>query len=229
MHRQIVLDTETTGISAKAGHRIIEIGCLELVDRSLSGRDFHVYLNPERAVDAGALKVHGLSDEFLQDKALFSEHAQQLWEFLFGAELLIHNASFDIGFLDMEFARVKQPDGSSYPQLSSVCMVTDTLAMARKIHPGQANSLDALCKRYNVDASKRGFHGALLDSDLLCRVYLQMTGGQISLLSNKNDTDVKKQQANAGEVLSDGSAVYVVQATAEELKAHNEFSAQTAE
>lgn len=174
--RQIVLDTETTGLEPEDGHRIIEIGCLELIDRRLSGRQFHRYINPERSVEAGALTVHGLSDEFLSDKPLFAEIADEFIDFIRDGELLIHNAPFDVGFLDSELARL---DGA--PRIASVARVQDTLAMARELHPGQRNSLDALCRRYEVDNTNRKLHGALLDSELLAEVYLMMTGGQVAL------------------------------------------------
>jgi DNA polymerase-3 subunit epsilon len=174
--RQIVLDTETTGLEPEDGHRIIEIGCLELVDRQLSGRQFHRYLNPERSVETGALTVHGLSDEFLADKPRFVEVVDELIEFIRGAELIIHNAAFDVGFLDSELARLE-----GRPCVADLASVLDTLALARELHPGQRNSLDALCRRYEVDNSNRTLHGALLDSELLAEVYLLMTGGQVSL------------------------------------------------
>lgn len=174
--RQIVLDTETTGLEPGDGHRVIEIGCLELIDRRLSGRRFHRYINPERSVESGALTVHGLSDEFLSDKPLFAEIADEFIDFIRDAELLIHNAAFDVGFLDSELARLE-----GAPRVASVARVQDTLAMARELHPGQRNSLDALCRRYEVDNSNRTLHGALLDSELLAEVYLMMTGGQVAL------------------------------------------------
>ncbi|MEX2497844.1 MAG: DNA polymerase III subunit epsilon [Wenzhouxiangellaceae bacterium] len=174
--RQIVLDTETTGLEPEDGHRIIEIGCLELIDRRLSGRQFHRYINPERSVESGALSVHGLSDEFLSDKPRFAEIADEFVEFVRGAELLIHNASFDVGFLDSELARLE-----GGPCIADLAEVLDTLTLARDLHPGQRNSLDALCRRYDVDNSNRTLHGALLDSELLAEVYLMMTGGQVAL------------------------------------------------
>lgn len=174
--RQIVLDTETTGLEPAEGHRIIEIGCLELIDRRLSGRQFHRYINPERLVESGALTVHGLSDEFLADKPRFEEIAGEFIEFIRGAELLIHNASFDVGFLDSELARL-----DAGPRVADLAEVLDTLMLARELHPGQRNSLDALCRRYEVDNSNRTLHGALLDSELLAEVYLIMTGGQVAL------------------------------------------------
>ncbi|MBY6203402.1 DNA polymerase III subunit epsilon [Halomonas denitrificans] len=174
--RQIVLDTETTGLEPQEGHRIIEIGALELIDRSLTGRQFHKYINPERSVEDGALEVHGLSDDFLEDKPVFAEIADEFIGFIRDAELIIHNAAFDVGFLDAELARL--PDA---PRIADLAQVLDTLELARELHPGQRNSLDALCRRYEVDNSNRTLHGALLDSELLADVYLLMTGGQVDL------------------------------------------------
>ena len=176
--RQIVLDTETTGLFPEEGHRIIEIGCVELVDRMLTGQRFHVYLNPQRQVDSGAAEVHGLTNEFLADKALFSDIADDFLAFIAGAELIIHNAPFDVGFIDHE---LRLANAEAFNPLRDYCAITDTLALAKKKHPGQRNSLDALCKRYQVDNSHRDLHGALLDAEILAQVYLLMTGGQIAL------------------------------------------------
>ncbi|MGD9388748.1 MAG: DNA polymerase III subunit epsilon, partial [Gammaproteobacteria bacterium] len=178
MTRQVVLDTETTGLEPAEGHRIIEIGCLELVNRRLTGRKFHQYLNPEREIDPGAEDVHGLSNAFLADKPRFADVAGEFLEFVEGAELVIHNAAFDLGFLDTELARLEPPG----PALSRICGVLDTLMLARQLHPGQRNSLDALCKRFGIDNSNRELHGALLDAELLADVYLVMTGGQAELV-----------------------------------------------
>ncbi|MDT8319698.1 MAG: DNA polymerase III subunit epsilon [Xanthomonadales bacterium] len=174
--RQIILDTETTGLDPAEGHRVIEIGCVELVDRRLSGRNFHYYLNPERDIEDGALEVHGISTEFLQDKPLFGEVAEEFLAFIKDVELLIHNAPFDIAFLDMELALLGRDD-----RLTDHASVLDTLELARDLHPGQRNSLDALCKRYEIDNSSRTLHGALLDAEILADVYLAMTGGQSDL------------------------------------------------
>ena len=176
--RQVVLDTETTGLSTAHGHRIIEIGCLELVNRRLTGREFHRFLNPDRDIDEGAEAVHGISRADLENEPRFPEIVDELMEFLKDAELIIHNASFDIGFLDHELRLMKHAE----PKIEQHATVLDTLTLAREIHPGQRNSLDALCKRYEVDASKRDVHGALIDSELLANVYLAMTGGQTALL-----------------------------------------------
>jgi DNA polymerase-3 subunit epsilon len=174
--RQIVLDTETTGLEPQDGHRIIEIGAVELIDRRLTGQHFHQYLNPEREIEDGALEVHGISREFLLDKPVFADVAQEFLDFIEGAELLIHNAPFDTGFLDMELGLINNP-----VRIESHARVLDTLELARDLHPGQRNSLDALCKRYEVDNSSRNLHGALLDSEILADVYLAMTGGQSDL------------------------------------------------
>jgi DNA polymerase III subunit epsilon len=174
--RQLVLDTETTGLSVELGHRIIEIGVIELVNRRPTGNHFHRYVNPGREVEAGAVSVHGITNEFLADKPRFSDIARDLWDWIGGDELIIHNAPFDVGFLDVEFRQC----GVGRP-LAEVCAITDTVQMARKLHPGQKASLDALCKRYEVDNSNREYHGALLDARLLADVYLAMTGGQSML------------------------------------------------
>ena len=175
--RQIVLDTETTGLSVEEGHRVIEIGCLEIRDRRLTGQKFHRYLNPEREIDAGALEVHGISRAQLNDAPRFADIVVDFIEFVRGAELIIHNAPFDVGFIDGELRRV----GSAWGRLADYCTVQDTLLMARELHPGQRNSLDALCKRYEIENAHRTLHGALLDAELLADVYLAMTGGQGAL------------------------------------------------
>ena len=175
--RQIVLDTETTGLEVSQGHRIIEIGCVELVNRRVTGNHWHYYFNPGREVDAGAYEVHGISNDFLQDKPRFNELAADFYDYVRGAELIIHNAAFDVGFLNHELA---QPELELGP-LEQSCSVLDTLLLARQKHPGQKNNLDALCKRYDIDNSQRSLHGALLDARILADVYLAMTGGQTSL------------------------------------------------
>ncbi len=172
--RSVVLDTETTGMPVTDGHRIIEIGCVELEGRRLTGRHFHVYLQPDREVDEGAIAVHGITNEYLKDKPRFREVANDFFEFIRGAQLIIHNAAFDIGFINNEFALLGQQDRSD---VTEYCSVLDTLLMARERHPGQRNNLDALCKRYGVDNSGRDLHGALLDAEILADVYLAMTGG----------------------------------------------------
>lgn len=173
--RRVVLDTETTGLEVTQGHRVIEIAAVELLDRRPTGRHFHRYLNPEREIDPGAVQVHGLTLDFLADKPRFADVVEELLAFLDGGELLIHNAAFDVGFLDAELAAVGRPG------LAAACKVTDTLALARSLHPGKRNSLDALCERYQVDHSRRTLHGALLDAQLLADVWLAMTRGQDAL------------------------------------------------
>lgn len=174
--RQVVFDTETTGLDPAQGHRVIEVGAIELINRRKTGRTFHKYFRPDRDVDAGALAVHGITNEFLRTQPRFAEVAEELLEFLTGAELVIHNAAFDVSFLDAELSRLSRGH-----VVKNLCPVFDTLSLARKLHPGQRNSLDALCKRYSVDNSGREYHGALLDAQLLLDVYLAMTGGQVTL------------------------------------------------
>lgn len=177
MTRQVVLDTETTGLEPKQGHRIIEIGCVELINRQLTDRHFHYYINPEREIEAEAIKVHGITNTFLLDKPKFGDIVEELLGFIKGAELIIHNAAFDVGFLDHELKLAPGQWGT----IAEHCTVFDTLTHARQLHPGQKNNLDALCKRYSIDNSQRDLHGALLDAQILARVYLAMTGGQVSL------------------------------------------------
>ena len=176
--RQIVLDTETTGLETSEGHRIIEIGCVEILDRRPTRNVFHTYINPDRVVDAGALEVHGIDNRFLKDKRRFAEVAGEFLDFVRGAELVIHNAAFDVGFVNHELGLMK----NEVQDIRDICGVLDTLELARRQHPGQKNSLDALCKRYSVDNSDREYHGALLDAQLLAEVYLAMTGGQGALV-----------------------------------------------
>ncbi|MGH8034864.1 MAG: DNA polymerase III subunit epsilon [Lysobacterales bacterium] len=175
--RQVVLDTETTGLDPAEGHRVIEIGAVELIDRRLSGKNFHSYLNPQREIEDGALEVHGITREFLHDKPLFPDVVDDFLSFIEGAEVIIHNAPFDLGFLDMELSRLPARPG----RILDFVTVLDTLELARDLHPGQRNNLDALCKRYEIDNSSRSLHGALLDAEILADVYLAMTGGQTDL------------------------------------------------
>lgn len=218
--RQVVLDTETTGLSPEEGHRIIEIGCVELLNRRLTQRRFHVYLNPDRAVDAGAQEVHGLSDEFLADKQRFCDIAQDFIAFVDGAELIIHNAPFDVGFLNHELRLLDDALGS----LADHCSVLDTLALARKKHPGQRNSLDALCKRYGIDNSRRELHGALLDAEILADVYLSMTGGQMALLEEADAaaSNAAVEVEPARRRTTARPALRVVRCSPEELAAHED-------
>ncbi len=219
MSRQIVLDTETTGLDPKTGHRVIEVGCVELRERRLTGKNLHLYLQPDREIDPQAIEVHGISNEFLADKPRFEEVAAELKAFLSGAELLIHNAPFDVGFLESEFALV----GDEFA-LTSICTVTDTLAMARKMYPGQRNSLDALCKRLGVNNGHRTLHGALLDSEILADVYLTMTGGQTAL---SLDADaVANESDNNSNIKIDNDNLIVVRANEAELAAHESWLAK---
>lgn len=213
--RQVVLDTETTGLEHREGHRIIEIGCVELVERHLTERSFHVYLNPEREVQGGALMVHGITDEFLADKPRFGDVVEDFLAFIRDSELIIHNASFDVGFLNAELERLERAPSE---RIEDVARVLDTLALARELHPGQRVGLDALCKRYDIDNSNRELHGALLDAELLADVYLAMTGGQVDLC-----LDLASEPDRTGmEALDDvdRSLLRVVRASSEEYAAH---------
>ncbi len=185
--RQIVLDTETTGLSTAQGHRVIEIGCIELVNRRLTGREYHRFLDPERDIDEGAERVHGISRKELQGQPRFADIADEFLAFLKDSELVIHNAEFDVGFLEHELELMNHPR----PAIAEHALVLDTLTLAREMHPGQRNSLDALCKRYDVDASKRDVHGALIDAELLARVYLAMTGGQTALSLDEDEAELQ--------------------------------------
>ncbi|WP_392560086.1 DNA polymerase III subunit epsilon [Orbus mooreae] len=225
-NRQIVLDTETTGMNQDGknhyeGHKIIEIGAVEVVNRRLTGNHFHVYLNPQRLVDPEAFAVHGISDEFLQDKPLFSDVANDFIQFIDGSELIIHNASFDVGFMDYEF-RLANVDFIT----AKHCVVTDTLAMARKIFPGKRNNLDVLCERYQIDNSHRTLHGALLDAEILAEVYLAMTGGQTSLSFNHEDggqVNSASGQGGAQKIHRDHFNLKIIKASDDELVIHNEW------
>lgn len=221
--RQIALDTETTGLDPEAGHRVIEIAAVELVNRRLTERYFHCYLNPERPIDSGAQGVHGLSDQFLADKPRFGEVAEAFLEFIEGAELLIHNAPFDVGFLDMELSRAAHGSGL-WPNLNAGCSIVDTLLLARERHPGQRNSLDALCKRYSVDASERDVHGALIDARLLAQVYLAMTGGQTRLALGQEQLGDHVGRHNGSTsrrpVCAERRPLPVLRASAAEAEAH---------
>ncbi len=217
--RQIVLDTETTGLEVSQGHRIIEIGCVELVNRRLSGNHYHQYIKPEREIDQGAIEVHGITGEFLDDKPVFARIAADFIEFIAGAELIIHNAPFDLGFLDAELQRMPQAQAA----IKDLCTVIDTLVMARAKHPGQRNNLDALCQRYHVDNSQRDLHGALLDAEILADVYLAMTGGQTAFqlsdaTANNGDGGPGSQQIRRLD--SSRPALPVIRATARERAAH---------
>lgn len=216
--RQIVLDTETTGIDPKEGHRIIEIGCVELVNRRLTGNHFHVYINPQREIEQEAIEVHGITNEFLADKPVFASVAQEFIEFIRGAELVIHNAPFDVGFMDHEFALNV---ASKNIVTRDICRVRDTLTLAREMHPGQKNNLDALCKRYGIDNSHRTLHGALLDAEILADVYLMMTGGQTALNLMGQGADGDDSQAGGIRRFNrEGKSFKVIRASADELNEH---------
>lgn len=225
--RQIILDTETTGLETKDGHRIIEIGCIELMNRKFTGKRYHQYINPEREIDEGALAVHGISADFLRTKPVFSDIMNEFMDFISGAELIIHNAPFDIGFIDYEL----QLSPIKWEPLTKYCRIIDTLVMARQLHVGQRNSLDALCKRYNVDNSQRDLHGALMDAHLLAQVYLAMTGGQSSLFGESQSVDIHGQE----EVIEAQSKMLrprnlkVISATVDELLAHEKKLEKMAE
>jgi DNA polymerase-3 subunit epsilon len=217
--RQIVLDTETTGLDPARGHRIIEIGAVELIGRKLTGNTFHVYINPQRVVEQEAIEVHGITNEFLQDKPVFSQIADDFLKFIDGGELVIHNAAFDVGFMDHEFALLRNGFGKT----SDYCSVLDTLLLAREMRPGQKNNLDALCRAFGIDNSNRTFHGALLDAELLADVYLAMTGGQTKL---ELATQKKNHQHNGQTVdwsrVSNKPALRVIKASEAEEQAHQE-------
>ncbi len=216
--RQIVLDTETTGLEPTQGHRIIEIGCVELVGRRPSGNNFHQYLQPDREIDAGAVEVHGITQEFLADKPHFVDVMGDFIEYIRGAELIIHNAPFDVGFLDHEFRLAGNQNAVT---VESLCQVTDTLVMARRLHPGQRNSLDALCKRYEIDNTHRELHGALLDAEILADVYLAMTGGQAALSLGDHPQEVSESGEQAIRRLpGDRPPLRVIRAAEDELSRH---------
>jgi DNA polymerase-3 subunit epsilon len=216
-NRLIVLDTETTGLSTKDGNRILEIGCVELIDRRLTGNNFHVYINPERDSEEGALRVHGLTTAFLSDKPKFAEIAAAFINYIQGSELIIHNAPFDVGFLNYELV-----DLLNQQAIENYCIVFDTLADAKKRHPAQRNNLDALCKRYGVDNTHRELHGALLDAQILADVFLKMTGGQFSLMNESSAAEKNENAANQNIVrtLANRAPLLVIRCNEEELQAH---------
>jgi DNA polymerase-3 subunit epsilon len=217
--RQIVLDTETTGLETTQGHRIIEIGCVELVNRRLTGQHYHQYINPERDIDQGAIEVHGITPDFLADKPVFAQIVEEFLDFVRGAELIIHNAPFDVGFINSELERLEAPG-----RIEAHCGIVDTLQMARRKHPGQRNNLDALCQRYAVDNSQRDLHGALLDAEILADVYLAMTGGQTAfqLGGAERGGDHGGTSEQAPQRLATGrKPLPVIRASAEEVAAHN--------
>ena len=218
--RQIVLDTETTGLDPKQGHKIIEIGCVEMINRRLTGNNYHQYIQPDRKIDEGAQAVHGISNESLLDKPRFSDIVKDFIEYVDGAELIIHNAPFDVGFLNHEFKQA----GAEFGKVSSYCAVIDTLVMARKMRPGKKNNLDILCKTYEVNNAHRELHGALLDSELLAEVYLHMTGGQSDLSLDAEEATRTEVGAETVRKLSvDRKPIKIISANAEELEAHQKI------
>jgi DNA polymerase-3 subunit epsilon len=217
--RQVVLDTETTGLELELGHRVIEIGCVEIVNRRATGRRFHHYVCPEREIDDGALKVHGIDRQFLDTQPRFAQIADEFLQFVAGAELVIHNAPFDVAFLNMELRLL----GGVRPPLETLCQISDSLVLARQMHPGQRNSLDALCKRYSVDNSKRELHGALLDAQLLADVYLAMTGGQAALILGGAESTGQIRVHVVPRAVKPVVALLVVRASEEEIAAHERF------
>lgn len=225
--RQLAIDTETTGIDPAQGHRIIEIAAIELIDRRFTGERFHIYINPEREIDAKAQEVHGISLDFLANKPIFADVFNDFFQFIDGAQLIIHNAPFDTGFINHEFKRFNR----TLKPLDHYCSIVDTLAMARKLHPGQKNSLDALCKRYHIDNTKRVLHGALIDADLLARVYLAMTGGQTSLLPNAKGQQESQSLVDfntQSQKLTEAIDLPVIYASDEELAEHQQKLAEIA-
>lgn len=222
--RQIVLDTETTGLEPAQGHRIIEIGCVELVNRRPTNNYFHHYLQPDREIDEGAVQVHGITNEFLKDKPRFTDVVEAFLDFIRGAELIIHNAAFDVGFINHELKLAGRSE-----TVEQLCRVIDTLAMARTMHPGQRNSLDALCKRYNIDNSQRELHGALLDARILADVYLAMTGGQVTLSLDAVEVDQGGGETGIGgprRGRADRPRLKGLEASAEERAAHEDWLAK---
>lgn len=214
--RQIVLDTETTGLEPKQGHRIIEIGCVELYHRRKTDNQYQQYLNPEREIEDGAYDVHGISNEFLADKPVFADAAQEFINFIRDSELIIHNAPFDVGFINAELKKL----GPQWGEIEDYCTIVDTLVMAREMHPGQKNSLDALCKRYEIDNSHRDLHGALLDAQILVDVYLVMTGGQVDLLLHEEQTENGRNMGEVRKLDPNRPRLRVIEPTSEEIEAH---------
>lgn len=218
--RQIALDTETTGLSHAAGHRLIEIGCVEIINRRLTGKTFHIYLQPDREIDPGATQVHGITNAHLEGKPRFKDIVEDFKGFIKDAELIIHNAPFDVGFIENEFRLIND----LWEKLDDYCLVTDTLVMARKKHPGQRNNLDALCKRYNVDNQHREKHGALLDAEILAQLYLTMTGGQNALILEETQVSSQSQtHVNLEVDISAKNELKVIFATEEEILIHEKF------
>lgn len=219
--RQVILDTETTGLRIEDGHRIIEIGCLEMVDRKLTGKHYHQFINPKREIEAAAIAVHGITNEFLRDKPFFTDISKEFMEFVMGAELIIHNAPFDLSFINNELMLARQ----EWKPVTDYCGVIDTLQLARQLHAGQRNSLDALCKRYAVDNSKRDLHGALVDAHLLAQVYLAMTGGQGSFFDvlNESQNTTGSNTETSIHISVEKTSLCVLNATQDELLEHQKY------
>ncbi|UCH53649.1 MAG: DNA polymerase III subunit epsilon [Pseudomonadota bacterium] len=218
--RQLVLDTETTGLEPSEGHRVIEIGCVELINRRPTGNNYHQYINPEREIDAAAIEIHGITNESLADKPRFADIAEDFLAYVTGAELIIHNAPFDVGFLNHEFGLIASGNGCTTRRIDEACTVIDSLVMARRMHPGQKNDLDSLCKRYSIDNSQRSLHGALLDAEILADVYLAMTGGQTGLFEDMRaaiqvqaETEIRRADPNR-------PRLPIIAPSADELAAH---------
>jgi len=216
--RYIVLDTETTGLDPAQGHRIIEIGCVEVINRRVTGKNYHQYLNPDREIDEGAIEVHGITNEMLEDKPRFADISEEFLNFIRGAELVIHNARFDVGFINHELKLLDK----AAPLVAEFCSVLDTLALARKMHPGQKNSLDALCKRYHIDNSARDLHGALLDAEILAETWLAMSGGQTRLSLGGQDEAGEKKISDRRPLAADRPVIKVIRPSELEEKAHQQ-------
>jgi len=225
--RQISLDTETTGLDPNKGHRIIEIGCVEMIDRRLTGNNFHVYINPDREIDEGAQKVHGITPQFLADKPFYRDVHQHFFDYINGAQLIIHNAAFDLGFINAEFKRL----GKQCKNVETYCSVVDTLMLARKLHPGQKNNLDALCKRYSINNAHRVLHGALLDAEILANLYLAMTGGQTTLFTEnkQGSADDAASQTNLNQLLDINYQSKIIYANEQENAEHEKYLKQLTE
>ena len=224
--RQIILDTETTGLDPAEGHRIIEIGCVEMVNRRLTGNNYHQYLQPDRAIDVAAIEIHGITNESLTDKPRFADIAQDFLDYMKGAELVIHNAPFDVGFLNSELVLMAMSvSGGSGgdPKIEDSCSVVDTLKLARSLHPGQKNDLDSLCKRYSIDNSQRTLHGALLDAEILADVYLAMTGGQTGLFEDSHSNKNRAAESSIRRITADRPRLRVIHASEEELALHHKW------
>lgn len=220
--RQVVLDTETTGLDPASGHRIIEIGCVELINRRLTGNNYHQYLQPDREIDQGAMEVHGITNEFLLDKPRFVDVAEDFLAFVHGAELVIHNAPFDVGFINQEIKLIRK-QGVKSDAVDQRCQILDTLVMARKMHPGQKNNLDALCQRYEIDNTQRTLHGALLDAEILADVYLAMTGGQTGFFDESQSGASLNHSNEIVRIDSNRATLPIIRATEDELKAHEQW------